>query len=138
LSSGYILFSRDGYLMAQKFNAKSETISGEPFLAYSNQLDFAAAFGWIAFDASRNGVISAQEQKWIPTLLRWYDRSGQVLKTLGETQYAYTPRLDAEGTHLLLSLFDPRTHAGDAWSVDLEHGTRRRESFHERPGTGEA
>jgi serine/threonine protein kinase/Tol biopolymer transport system component len=136
VSDGYILFSRDGYLMAQSFDAKSKATSGEPFLAYPNQLRFYAAFGWAAFDASRNGSITAQEQSLPLMLLRWYDRSGQVLKTLGEPEYAIAPRLDAQETHVLVSLFNPRTHAGDIWSLDLEHGTRRRESFHDRPGDG--
>jgi eukaryotic-like serine/threonine-protein kinase len=136
VSGGYILFSRDGYLMAQRFDAKSKTTSGEPFLAYPNQLNFYAAFGWAAFDASRNGSISAQEQSVSPMLLRWYDRSGQVLKTLGEPEYKVAPRLDVQGTHVLVRLFSPRTHAGDIWSLDLEHGTRRRESFQDRPGEG--
>ena len=138
VNSGYVLFSRDGYLMAQRFDAKSKTTNGEPFLAYPNQLNFYAAFGWAAFDASRNGFISAKEQSEPPRLLRWYDRSGQVLKTLGEPEYTAGPRLDAQETHVLVSLSNPRTHAGDVWSLDLEHGTRRRESFHDRPGGGEA
>jgi hypothetical protein len=136
VTGGYILFSRDGYLMAQRFDAKSKTTSGEPFLAYPNQLNFYASFGWAAFDASRNGFISAKEQSGGQRLLRWYDRSGQVLKTLGEPEYAIGPRLDAQESHALICLFNPRTHAGDAWSLDLEHGTRRRESFHDRPGNG--
>ena len=134
VDSGYILFSRDGYLMAQKFDAASRHISGELFLAYPNQLNFYAAFGYAAFDASRNGFISAKEQFQPPMLLRWYDRSGQVLRTLGEPEYAGGPRLDAQESHALMTLFDPRTHTGDLWSLDLEHGTKRRESFQNRPG----
>ena len=71
-------------------------------------------------------------------LLRWYDRLGQVLKTLGDPAYAIAPRLDSQETHVLAFLLNPRTHAGDIWSLDLEHGTRRRESFHDRPGSGPA
>jgi len=136
VTDGYILFSRDGYLMAQRFDTNSKTTSGEAFLAYPNQLNFYAAFGWAAFDASRNGFISGKEQSGSPRLLRWYDRSGQVLKTVGEPEYTIAPRLDAQETHVLVSFFNPRTHAGDVWSLDLEHGTRRRESFHDRPGGG--
>jgi eukaryotic-like serine/threonine-protein kinase len=135
---GYILFSRDGYLMAQRFDAKSKITSGEPFLAYPNQLTFYAAFGWAAFDASRNESISAQEQRVPPRLLRWYDRSGQVQKTLGDPEFAVAPRLDYQETHVLVYVFNPRTHGGDVWSLDLEHGTRRRESFRDRPGNGDA
>jgi len=57
---------------------------------------------------------------------------------MGEPEYAIAPRLDAQGTHALVSIFDPRTHAGDVWSLDLEQGTRRRESFRDRPGNGGA
>ena len=134
VADGYILFSRDGYLMAQKFDAKSRTTSGEPFLAYPNQLNFYAAFGWAAFDATRNGYLSAKEQREPPRLLRWYDRSGQVLKTFGEPEYATAPRLDPQENHVLMLFSNPRTHAGDLWSLDLEHGTRKRESFSNRPG----
>jgi serine/threonine protein kinase len=136
VDSGYILFSRVGYLMAQKFDVESNTTSGQPFLAYPNQLQFYAAFGYASLDVSRNGSISAKEQFLPQTLLRWYDRSGQVLKTLDEPEYSSGPRLDAQETHVLVALNDPRTHAGDLWSLDLEHGTRRRESFHDRPPQG--
>jgi eukaryotic-like serine/threonine-protein kinase len=136
LDSGYILFSRDGFLMAQKFNAASQSTSGEPFLAYPNQLQFYAAFGWAAFDASRNGFISAKEQKVLSQQLRWYNRSGQGLQTLTEPELTEAPRLEGDGKRALLSIFNPRTHGGDLWSLDLEHGTRRRETFQDRPGQG--
>jgi hypothetical protein len=97
VGAGYIFFSRDGFLIGQKFDAMSEAISGEPFLVYPNQLSFYAAFGWAAFDASSNGFISAHEQHDPPKLLRWYDRSGHALKSLGEPEYMGLPRLDAQG-----------------------------------------
>ena len=134
ISAGYILFSRDGYLMAQEFDAKTEAIRGEPFLVYPNQLSFYAAFGWAAFDASSAGLISGHEQREPPRLLRWYDRSGRLLKTLGVPEYVGDARLDAHGTHALVSSYNPRTHASDIWSVDLQSGARHRESFHDRPG----
>ena len=134
IASGYVLFSRDGYLMAQKFDPKSQRSSGDAFLVHPNQLEFAAAFGWAAFDASRNGVISAKEQTQPARVLRWYSRSGVVLQTIGEPEHRYTPRLTARGDRAAVCLFDPRTHASDVWSVDLERGTWRRESFQDRPG----
>jgi len=135
VDGGHIVFSRDGYLMAQKFDLRSQTTNGEAFLAYPNQLFFYAAFGWAAFDVSRNNLLAAVEQSLSPMVLRWYDRSGHVIKTVGEPQYASALRLDSEGTHALLSLSDPRTHAGDLWSIDLELGTKRRETFRDRPGS---
>jgi hypothetical protein len=136
VASGYILFSRDGYLMAQKYDAASNRTSGEPFLAYPNQLFFFEAFGYAEFDVSRNGTLAAQEQVFPPMVLRWYDRAGHVQKTLGEPEFANAPRLDAEQSHVLMFLSDPRTHEGDMWSLDLEHGTRKRFTFYNRSGVG--
>ena len=138
LAGGYILFSRDGYLMAEKFDAKSQRNGGEPFLAYPNQLGFYAAFGWAAFDASRGGVISGIEQSEPPKVLRWYNRAGHVLQTIGEPEDRISPRLAEQGSQAVVGLMDRKTHAVDIWSLDFEHGTRRRESFQERPGTGSA
>jgi eukaryotic-like serine/threonine-protein kinase len=131
---GHVLFSRDGYLMAVKFDARSLRINGEPFLAYPNQLGFFAAFGWAAFDASRNGTISAVEQNIPPSLLRWYSRSGQVLQTLGEPEFRGSTRLSTNQTRVAFTTEDMRTHASEIWTLDLAHGTRKRETFRELVG----
>jgi hypothetical protein len=136
VASGHILFSRDGYLMAQRFDAESLRSNGEPFLAYPNQLNFYAAFGWAAFDASINAVISAKEQALAPSALRWYSRGGEVLQKIGEPDHRIAPRLTVQGTRAAVCFWDPRTHASDFWSVDLEGGAWRRESFLERPMGG--
>ena len=134
VSAGYILFSRDGYLMAQRFDLKSLSTSGEPILVYRKQLDFLAAFGWASFDASINSVISGKEQAAPPAVLRWYSRSGEVLRTVSEPGNRVNLRLSQQGTRAAVSLWDPRTHVSDMWSVDLERGSWRRETFYERPG----
>ncbi len=134
VGAGYLLFSRDGYLMAQKFDVKSETVSGDPILVYPNQLSFYAAFGWAAFDASNNGLISGHEQHSVLRQLRWFDRSGRPTKTIGEPEYVESPRLDVRSSHVLVSSSNPRTHASDLWSIDVKTGVRHRESFRDRPG----
>jgi hypothetical protein len=138
VAGGYILFSRDGYLMAQRFDPKTLRSSGEAVLVHPNQLMFYAAFGWAAFDASRSGLISAKEQSFPPTVLRWYSRSGQLLQTVGSPEFRSSPRLAPDGNHAAVFLSSPHTHRGDVWVLDLEHGTTRRESFHDFPGNGEA
>jgi eukaryotic-like serine/threonine-protein kinase len=138
VASGYILFSRDGYLMAQRFDTKTLRASGEAFLVHPNQLSFYAAFGWAGFDASKSGLISAKEQWFPPEVLRWYSRSGQVLKTIGNPEYRNAPRLAPLGNYAAVSLSSPRTHRGDIWSLDLEHDVMKRESFQDLPGSGQA
>jgi serine/threonine protein kinase len=84
IASGHIIFTRDGYLMAQRFDTKSLRSSGDAFLVYQKPVEFAAAFGWADFDASENGFISGKEQAQPPSVLRWYSRSGEVLQTVSE------------------------------------------------------
>jgi eukaryotic-like serine/threonine-protein kinase len=134
IAPGYILFSRDGYLMAQRFDAKSLRSSGEAFLVYPKPVEFAAAFGWADFDASENGFISGKEQAQPPSVLRWYSRSGEVLQTVSEPENRALLHLTRQGTRAAVCLSDPRTHVSDTWSLDLERGNRRRETFYERPG----
>ena len=138
VASGYVLFSRDGYLMAQKFDVKSLRATGDPFLVYQNQLDFFAAFGWASFDASKTAVISAKEQSFPPHVLRWYSRSGRVLQTFGGPEYRISPRLAPQGNRAAVFLLSPKTHRGDVWVLDLEHDTRKRETFRDLAGEGES
>jgi Tol biopolymer transport system component len=131
-TAGHILFSRDGYLMAQKFDPSSLRAHGDSFLVHPNQLNFYAAFGWAAFDVSPNGLMSMSEQAEPPRVLRWYSRSGSILKTLTEPEHLGGVRLSHQGTSALVLVVNMRTHSGDLWTFDLESGSRRRETFHER------
>jgi len=134
LESGFVLFSRHGYLMAQAFDPRHFRVTGEPFLAIKNKMQFADLGGWADFDVAPNGVIAWKEQYEPPTAVRWFSRSGQVQDVVTESGLVELPRLSSDNRILLVSRQNPRTHTSDAWSLDLQHGGWRRQTFRDAPG----
>jgi len=134
LESGFILFSRHGYLMAQAFDSRSLRVSGEPFLVIKNKMQFGDLGGWADFDVSPSGVIAWKEQYDPPTTLRWYSPNGLVQDVVTEPGLFDMPRLSPDNRTLLVSRQNPRTHTSDAWSLDLQHGGLRRQTSRDAPG----
>ncbi|HVO80406.1 MAG TPA: protein kinase [Terriglobales bacterium] len=132
---GIILFSRHGYLMAEKFDAVHLRVIDEPFLVSKNKLVFADLGGWASFDAS-GGTLAWKEQYEPPSSLRWYSQRGQPLGTaLDSVSLGLGPRLAPNGKTVLIDRFNQRTHTSDAWSYDLERGSWMRVTFGDGPGS---
>ncbi|HEV8231568.1 MAG TPA: hypothetical protein VGQ75_04420, partial [Thermoanaerobaculia bacterium] len=81
------------------------------------------------FSASQNGVLVYQTGK-VQTLsaLRWLDRSGAVLGTVGEPAQFFNvgPEISPDGTRATAPVVDLQTGIGDIWVIDLSRGTRSR------------
>jgi Tol biopolymer transport system component len=61
-----------------------------------------------------------------PRQLRWLDRSGKPIRTLGEAGYLRTPRLSPDERRVAFCRFDPVNHEGDIWLYDLVRDTETR------------
>jgi Tol biopolymer transport system component len=132
---GFILFSRHGYLMAEKFDAVNLRVVGEPFLVSKNKLVFADLNGWANFDASW-GTLAWKEQYEPLSSLRWYSQRGQLLGTvLDSVILGLGPHLAPNGKTVLIDRFNQRTHTSDAWLYDLERGSWMRVTFGDGPGS---
>lgn len=133
IEPGFILFSRHGYLMAEKFDTVHLRIVGEPFLVSKNKMVFADLGGWANFDASER-TIAWKEQYDPPSSLRWYNEGGQPLGTAVDSVIMALPRLAPNGRSILTSRINQQTHTSDAWSYDLERGSWTRVTFRDAPG----
>jgi eukaryotic-like serine/threonine-protein kinase len=69
---GYLLFVRERTLVAQKFDASSQTLEGEP-VPVGEDLALGA-LGLASFSASRNGVLVFQAGELAGSRLVWLDR----------------------------------------------------------------
>jgi serine/threonine protein kinase len=130
---GFILFSRHGFLMAEKFDAVHLRVIGEPFLVSKNKLVFADLGGWANFDAS-GGTLAWKEQYEPPISFRWYTQRGQLLGTVADSPMMDLPRLAPNGRAILTDRINQRTHTSDAWSYDLERGSWTQVTFRDTPG----
>jgi serine/threonine protein kinase/dipeptidyl aminopeptidase/acylaminoacyl peptidase len=112
-SPGYLLFARQGTLVAQRFDLSSATVSGDPVPIAEGVRMFAG--NWGLFSASENGALVYESGDTAAggTPI-WVDRKGQstpvVPEGLDDAQY---PRLSPDGRRLAV------IRAGDLWVQDL-------------------
>ena len=80
---GYLLFVRDGALMAQPFDADKLRITGDA-VPIADQVDSQTTRAQNQFSISQNGVLAyTSGGSGGGSLLTWFDRSGKVTGTLG-------------------------------------------------------
>ena len=78
-ASGYLLFSRDGDLFAQKFDLSSLELKGNA-LPVARNIQYDTFFNIAAFSASTNGIlVYAPSGTGVNTVMTWMDRSGNTL-----------------------------------------------------------
>src|SRR4029077_1786513 len=81
-SSGYLLFARSTTLLAQPFDAKILTLSGEP-IQISDQVTFADNNSLSNFSISDTDVMVFCGGAVNKRQLAWFDRSGKQLELVG-------------------------------------------------------
>lgn len=119
---GYVLFMRDGNLMAQPFDANARQLTGEP-VALPEPVSFVAASYRAAFSVSRNGVLAYREG-FTPSELVWFDRMGRRLGSIGPAEIYFNPSVSPDGTQVAVSRLDPSIGTSDIWLIDSDRGAR--------------
>ncbi|HSS45491.1 MAG TPA: hypothetical protein VLO07_09135, partial [Thermoanaerobaculia bacterium] len=125
-AGGHLLFVRQRTLMAQPFNTKRGTLSGEAFPVVENVQDDPGYFTAV-FSASDNGVLAYQEAGGTEDQyqLAWFDRSGKRLGAVGPRGNIWIPRLSHDNRRVAFVLGDP----GDIWVEDLSRHVSTRLTF---------
>jgi Tol biopolymer transport system component/tRNA A-37 threonylcarbamoyl transferase component Bud32 len=124
VDAGYLVFGRNGALLAQRLDIASARLTGDPAPLASKVRLFAAS-GWGGFSASRSGTIafvSSVDQ----THLAWTDAAGKVAERVGTAGNYLDVRLTPDGRNALMSRLDANSGVYDIWSVDLARGTEER------------
>nr|MDQ5873143.1 protein kinase [Acidobacteriota bacterium] len=128
-ASGHLLYVREGALVAQAFDLDRLAVEGEPVTLVPDVL-MDERFSRGVFSASENGMLVYQAGKGLTlSALRWLDRSGAVLGTVGEPARFFNggdPEIAPDGTRATVSIVDLRTGDADIWMIDLASGTRSR------------
>jgi len=121
-SAGYLIFVRQQYLLAQKFNLDKLEISGEP-IKLADDVHYEAGFFRGVFAAGGDatvvyhpGGIDPREQ------LTWIDRSGKELGVVGEPEDFQDVRFSPDGNKFVATIGD----TSDLWIYDLPHSSRSR------------
>ena len=126
---GYLLFVRQGTLMAQRFDAGSLEVAGEAF-PLAEQVRFNGVARRGVFSVSDNGVLVYLGGATAgPAQLLWLDRAGKQLGALGDPGFYGVPRLSPDGARAVAYALDPQTGNADLWLYDVARGIRTRFTF---------
>ncbi|HSB09430.1 MAG TPA: protein kinase [Blastocatellia bacterium] len=123
---GYLLFAREGALMAQSFDANSLTLSGDPYRVADHVRVNLNNRAFIS--VSDNGVLAYDSTPFSTPAnqLVWVDRQGKQLETIPATGTFQMPSISPDGKRLAVSRFDRRIGNSDIYVVDLVRGTSSR------------
>jgi len=118
---GYLVFARDGALLAQRFDPESGRVMGEPF-SIAEHVRYFLSTGSASFAASRSGTLAYQSQEDVMRLV-WLDRTGQEVGTVGPPGHYLSVSIAPDGRRILFDRARPGIGTYDIWSFDLERGT---------------
>jgi serine/threonine protein kinase len=125
---GYLLFNREGTLMARPFDAQRLELTGGE-VPIAENVDFNPVNGRAAFSASENGVLGYRTGAGSNSQLRWFDRSGKPLGVLGDPARYSDVQLSPDGKQASVSIVDPTKRTSDIWIFDVESGLKTKFTF---------
>ena len=126
---GYLLFPREGTLMAQAFDAASLALTGAPFRV-AEQVGYLRLNSEAYFSVSETGVLVYQSGDAGKTQLVWFDRSGKQLGAPGPPGEYSFPALSPDEKRVAIDRDDPQTGTFDIWLLDLARGIPSRFTFY--------
>ena len=124
---GYLLFIRDGELMAQTLDTRRLELTGEATVLTPRVGNFIDQG---LFSASSNGVLayrtSGEGGASRPT---WFDRHGSLLGAIGKPANYLNVSLSPDGASAIVARVDSQNPAPDLWRLDFARGTSTRLTF---------
>ncbi len=118
----YLLFLRQGILLAQRFDPRKLELSGDPLPQAEH---VATTFtGLMVVSAADNGTVAFGTSVGNDSRLTWFDRSGKEAGVLGPMGDWYTAELPPDGTRVV----SEKTENGnvDVWMIEVTRGIATR------------
>ena len=136
---GYLLFVRQGTLMAQRFDASSLRLLGEA-MPLAERVEAVGTIWLGIFTASENGILvyEAGGATTGAVHIFWYDRSGKQIAETGTPGVFGNPSISADGDTLAVTRDDPSSGKADIWVYDLARGIPARLTFSQGDNAGPA
>src|SRR5262245_7568499 len=124
---GYILFSRGGSLVAQRFDPRRLELSGDP-IPIAEQVT-TSVVGASDFHASDNGILVFSTRRAQNGKLVLHDRDGREVKTVQAPVGPLSPKLSPDGRSMLVRVRNDQSKGRDIWTMDLGRGIATRLTF---------
>jgi hypothetical protein len=125
-AQGYLLFVREGTLLAQPFDPKRLEMVGDAF-PVAEQIQRLPTRNSGVFSVSEQGVLAYQTGSANSGLqLTWFDRSGQPQGVLGDPAHYTSVHLSPDGKRAAVLISDPQTGNEEIWLYEVARGLRTR------------
>jgi Tol biopolymer transport system component len=115
--TGYLLFVREGALVAQRFDVAALELRAEAFTVV-DRIAFAPSTIFGAFSVSSSGVLAYARSGGTTTQLEWFDRQGRSLGVVGEPANYLHPRLSPDESRIAVARLDADANSYDIWLVE--------------------
>ena len=120
---GYLVFVREGTLVAQRFDASRAELQGAPFsIAASVRYFYSTSAARFATASGALVYHSYLDQD----RMTWVDRTGRENGDVGPRGVYISMRISPDGGRVLFSLAQPRIGTFDLWLTDLARGGEQR------------
>ena len=123
---GYLLFVRQGSLMAQPFDPYKLALSGDPFVI-AEQVDINTFIGRATFSVSDNGVLTYRSGGASRTQIAWFDRAGKQLGTAGSVADYQGIDLSPDGERIAVHRHEGQ--GGNLWMMEWKRDIVTRFTF---------
>jgi len=130
----YLVFSRDGTLVAQRFDFVTHRLVGDVF-SLEAPVQYSRSTGRTNFSVSPTGALVYQSHADIAELV-WFDQSGRELGRIAPPADDVRVRISPEGHRVLFHRVDPRLGLADLWMTDLTRGVETRLTWDPHGGVG--
>ena len=120
VAPSHLLYLEDGNVVVQRLNLKTLALEGDRTVV-AEGVDYNKPFDYAGFSATGD-VLVFQPSRLRPTQLMQLDRSGRLLRALGEPSFRRYVSLSPDGKQAVEFRMDPRTQEGDLFLLDLERG----------------
>ncbi len=127
-SSGYLLYDRDGNLVAQKFDTSKFSLSGDSF-PIVEQVESDNEKGNAFFSLSSEGMVVYQSgESGGKAQLTWFGRDAKPLGTVGEPADIADPVVSPDGKKVVAQVKGGNGKSG-LWIFDVARGISSRFTF---------
>jgi Tol biopolymer transport system component len=120
----WIVFARDGALLAQHFDAAGARLTGAP-IAIAPAVPVFVSSGWAGFAASPSGSL-LYLTGLTSSRLTWLDRTGTPQGTVGTPGNYLNVALSPDARSLLADRSQPELGTYDIWKFDLDRNVTTR------------
>ena len=126
---GYLLFWREGALLAQVFDETTLDVSGNP-VTVANAVGLNPLTNQGLFSVSDSGTLVFFAGAVGESQLLWFDRAGRPIGNPGPRGVFNSLSLSPEATSVVYDQAEPRNRTLDLWRLDFARGTPTRLTFH--------